>query len=139
MKPDIKVEIQEEWYSIEQCNDNPNKVYVFGDNMKGYGKLGQATIRQMCNSYGIATKRSPTMNDNSFYGDRQDEMDRLFLDIYGLFKCVYESEGLYDTIVLPADGLGTGLSKMPEKSPRLFAWMNETLSLLLNVDYKPRY
>jgi|SaaInlStandDraft_4_1057021.scaffolds.fasta_scaffold54650_1 hypothetical protein len=131
----MNVEVQEEWYSVEQCNENPNKLYVFGDNTHRYGKGGQAMIRDETNSYGIATKRTPSMRPDAFFGDTQVDGDIMISDIKGLME-VFE-EGDYDTIVLPAAGLGTGLSKMPEYSPKLFKALNSSLSQLLNIDYNP--
>lgn len=132
----INVEIQKKWYSIEQCNQNPNKLYVFGDNLKRVGKGGQAMIRDAYNAFGIATKRTPSMDEAAFFSDRPDEAIALFEDIYNLVYTFYNNE-TFDTIVLPADGLGTGLSEMPHRSPRLFEWMNNTLSTVLNIEYNP--
>lgn len=132
----MKIEIQKEWYSIEQCLSNPTKLYVFGDNLMRIGNGGQASIRPAKNTYGIATKRLPSMNDNAFFADREDEAEALLNDIHGLLEEFYQ-EG-YETIVLPHDGLGTGLAKMPQTSPRLYDWLNETLSLLLKIEYNSK-
>lgn len=129
----MKVEIQEEWFSVEQCRLNPNKLYIFGDNMMRKGTGGQACIRHEINSFGIATKRLPSMAPSAFFSDQQDEFESLLTDIFNLYKDA--NINIWHTIVLPKDGLGTGLSKMPEKSPELFKWMNDTLSKLLNVEY----
>ncbi len=94
-------------------------------------------IRDAKNAYGIATKRLPSMNENSFFSDKPDEALVLFDDIYNLLVAAGSFKGV-NTIVLPADGLGTGLSQMPVRSPKLFNWMNDTLSLILNVDYHPK-
>jgi hypothetical protein len=131
----MKVEIQKEWFSIEQCKNNPKKLYVFGDNLIRIGNGGQATIRPAKNTYGIATKRLPSMEEKAFFSDREDEAEALLNDIHGLITEFYE--GGYNTIVLPEDGLGTGLSKMPMTSPRLYDWLNETLSILLKIEYNP--
>ena len=130
----MNIIIQEEWFSVEQCRHNPNRLYVFGDNLIRIGKGGQACIRDEINSYGIATKRTPSMDNQAFFGDRADEAHTLLNDIHGLLQRFYDGE--YETIVLPKDGLGTGLAKMQEKSPELFVWLHETLSLLLDVDYR---
>ena len=47
--------------------DNPNHIFVFGDNLirKGYG--GAAKLRGLPNSYGFVTKKYPNNNDESFY------------------------------------------------------------------------
>lgn len=130
----MNIIIQEEWFSVEQCRHNPNRLYVFGDNLIRIGKGGQACIRDEINSYGIATKRTPSMDNQAFFGDRADEAHALLNDIQGLL--VVCDSGDFDTIVLPGDKLGTGLAKMEEKSPKLFVWLHETLSLLLDVDYR---
>jgi hypothetical protein len=48
-------------------NDNPNHIFVFGDNIirKGYG--GAATLRDHPQSYGFITKRFPNNSDESYY------------------------------------------------------------------------
>ena len=131
----MNIIIQEEWFSVEQCKHNPNRLYVFGDNLIRIGKGGQACIRDEINSYGIATKRTPSMDNQAFFGDRPDEAHALLNDIHGLLV-VFNENLVFDTIVLPGDKLGTGLAKMEEKSPKLFVWLHETLSLLLDVDYR---
>ena len=40
-----RIEIQK-IFSVEDCNNNPNKIYIFGDNLCGVGKGGQAIIRE---------------------------------------------------------------------------------------------
>jgi hypothetical protein len=94
-------------------------------------------IRDVFNSYGIATKRTPSMDEKAFFSDKRDEAQALYEDIYNLLYTFHRFDDVFDTLVLPADGLGTGLSQMPERSPQLFAWMNQTLSHLLDIDYNP--
>jgi hypothetical protein len=132
----MKVEIQKEWYSLEQCKANTNKLYVFGDNAMRIGNGGQAQIRPADNAYGIATKAKPMTDEASYFSDQTDQADIIFLDIKELYD-VYmgDIETEFDTIVFPADGLGTGLSEMPKRSPRLYNWLNETISILFGVDF----
>lgn len=130
----VKVEIQNEWYSVEQCKRNPNKLYVFGDNFLRVGKGGQAIIRGCKNAYGIATKRYPTMKSDAFMSDTPEEANVIFNDIYEMIHGFSGKE--FETLVLPYMKLGTGLSKMPEKSPMLYKWLNDTLSVLFNIDYR---
>ena len=134
----MKVEIQKEWYSVEQCLANPNKLYIFGDNALRVGKGGQAQIRDCENSYGIATKATPSMDKAAFFSDKPDQTEIVFNDIKELYE-FYTSDKKHtiDTIVFPADGLGTGLSEMPTRSPKMFKWIHETISLLFDIDYTP--
>lgn len=114
----MKVEIQEEWYSPKQCQENPNKIYIFGDNSIFKGKAGQANIRNCTNSFGIPTKRFPTMEANAFMRDTPKDYEYINVEFKTLKKIIENK--MYDTIVFPKDGLGTGLAKMPETSPKLF-------------------
>ena len=132
----MNIEIQKEWYSLEQCKSNPNKLYVFGDNALRIGNGGQAQIRPADNTYGIATKLKPSMDEASFFSDETDHADILFADIQELYDFyMNDNDTEIDTIVFPAEGLGTGLSQMPERSPRLYEWMNETISILFGVEF----
>ena len=133
----MNIEIQDEWYTVEQCRQNPNKLFVYGDNMIRLGKGGQAIIRDEPNAHGIATKRLPSSNTDSFFSDKTDEAYVILndvLDLLSLSRTEYEN---FDTIVLPAAGLGTGLSEMPKRSPKLFKWLHETISVLTGVKYTP--
>ena len=129
----MTVEIQDEWYSLKQCSENRNKLFVFGDNTIGIGEAGQASIRTAENSIGLATKILPSNSPDAYFQDNEkcqqivmDELDKIIL--------ICES-GKYDTIVFPSDGLGTGLSMMPKKAPELFKWMNAQISKTFNIPY----
>lgn len=56
--------------------NNPNYIFVFGDNLqrKGYG--GAAKLRDEPNTYGFITKKAPNNNDGSFY--RSEEYKEKF-------------------------------------------------------------
>lgn len=131
----MNIEIQKEWFSLKQCLENPNKLYVFGDNMIRRGKGGQASIRDAKNSIGLATKRLPSMSMDSFFSDREDEFCIVEEDIDKILSEM-QKDLRYDTLVLPFDGLGTGLSQMPEKSPELFEHMVIIIEGKLNIDYR---
>lgn len=47
--------------------ENPNYIFVFGDNKKRIGKKGAAKLRDMPNSYGFITKKAPNNRKESFY------------------------------------------------------------------------
>ena len=126
----MKVIVQTEWFSLEQCAENPNNLYVFGDNLQRKGTGGQATIRFASNSFGIVTKRKPNNNPDAFFSDKSDEEKQLAEDVNNLIETIKNST-VYDTVVLPADGLGTGLSEMPTRSPFLFKWLSKTLASLI--------
>ena len=120
----ITIEVQSDWYSIEQCNANPNKLYIFGDNASRFGKRGQAQIRDCQNSYGIATKMHPSNDTASYFSDSVKNTVMLS-DIDNLVRSISSSG--FTTIVFPKDGLGTGLSELPTRAPKMFAKLLEVL------------
>ena len=83
-----KTEIQD-YFTEEDCNNNPNKLYIFGDNMTYTGTGGQAIIRYCTNSYGIPTKRLPSMSDNAFFSDKQDEINKV-MEHLGYLNVIYQ-------------------------------------------------
>jgi hypothetical protein len=111
-----------ERYSVELCRQNPSKIYVYGDNLAGYGTAGQACIRKEPNTYGVPTKRYPSMVEGSFFKDSSCEQEHVLKALRELYKLSAQH-----TLVFPKNGLGTGLSKMPEKSPLIYAEMCEIL------------
>ena len=131
MKTTSKIIVLEEWYTPEMCQKNPDAIFVFGDNMVGHGKGGQAIIRDEPNAFGIPTKVAPDNHWSSFMKDRIEEIDAVRVAILKLMELRDQGK----TIIFPADGLGTGLAKMGEKSPVLYKWMNEVLYTQFGVEY----
>ena len=121
--------------SIKLCRENPNDIFVFGDNLIGEGKGGQAIIRDEPNAFGIPTKRLPSMRPNAFFGDRRDEASSLFA-LLNILAELKNTNG-NGRIVFPSAGLGTGLAKMEEKSPKLYKAMNEFIKENFGVEFKP--
>lgn len=118
----MKVEY-EATFSPLRCEKNPNKIYVFGDNLLGRGYAGQAAIRGEVNAFGIPTKRYPNTQRSAYFSDQPDEMDavrKALRELYILGKKQY-------TIVFPTKGIGTGMARMKEHSPKIYSEMCEIL------------
>lgn len=135
MQKQIFVEIDAHWFSVEKCETNPNKLYIFGDNLMRVGMAGQAQIRKCYNATGIATKRMPTMEDKAFFNDNdfenlKNELNREIVKIKGRLQ----NDKNFDTIVFPVDGLGTGLSQLPEKAPKLYKYLCTLLRDEFNIE-----
>lgn len=97
---------------------NPARLYVFGDNEARRGMGGQAgACRGEPNAVGVATKRAPSMAESAMWSDA--DFDRcaaiIDADMAPLFKHA-RNGGL---VVFPAAGIGTGLSQLPQRAPRL--------------------
>lgn len=97
---------------------NPEKIFLFGDNLIGIGYGGQAKeMRGEPNAIGIPTKKKPSMSPDSFFTD--DEYESNIIAIGKAFNRIPDN----CTVVLPQAGLGTGLAKLPEKAPKTFAYL----------------
>jgi hypothetical protein len=108
--------------TVRKCQEFPGFVFVFGDNLAGYGTAGQACIRNEPNAFGIPTKRYPSMAPGSFFTDKDCEREHVLSALRELYTL-----GKRRTIVFPQNGIGTGMAKMPVSSPKLFAEMNDIL------------
>ena len=126
-----KIILQKEWYTVEQCKNNPNNLYIFGDNTLRIGKAGQAIIRDCKNSFGIATKINPGMKINDFMKDDIQSLKIIKQDILGLIK-ISKS---YNNIIFPYSGLGRGLSDMPNKCPLLYEILKDKLHIYFGIKY----
>ena len=123
----INVVVQEAWYNIEQCKANPRSIYVFGDNLLRVGEAGQASIRSCNNAIGIATKKKPSMLKSSFFSDKEyDKLEPFLKKEIDKIVSIMFSVNL-DTLVFPIDGLGTGLSKLPQMAPKVFLALSALL------------
>ena len=113
---------------------NPNKLFVFGDNMLRYGNGGQAVIRDFPNTFGIVTKRAPRTSKTAYFSDADDEMDTMLQDIRKLYlisKC-----NVFTHIVFPTKGIGTGRAHMKSKSPILYKMMKNKLATYFNYTFE---
>lgn len=119
----------ENWYSIDLVETNPTHLFVFGDNLLGIGKGGQAVIRDCANSYGVPTKRKPSMTPDSFFENTDECVEYIDNSLDGLVE-LYD-EGM--NLVFPRDGLGTGLSDLHHKAPRVYIHLCTQLELLFGI------
>lgn len=92
--------VTEEW-----LRENPNHIFVFGDNLDRKGKGGGAKLRDVPNTYGFITKKHPNNNDKSFY-DRTEYVHVLQSE---LKKLLYHMEDNLDKTYMISQ-LGNGLA-----------------------------
>lgn len=126
----MRIEV-EAIFSVELAQRHQDKIFVFGDNLAQRGRGGQAIIRFEPNTFGVPTKRSPRMDDDAFFSDREDERQALIAALRKLYRL-----GESHTLVFPKAGLGTGLAQMERRSPELFALMGAILSEHFGFDQR---
>lgn len=123
--------IRQKWIIREDLKSNRERVYVFGDNMIRIGYGGQAkSMRGEPNAYGIPTKWMPDDSDDSFFCDDDFDDPSVTFAISGAFVHLAEVLNNGYDVVIPTDGLGTGLSKLSEKAPLIAKFIDEQIAKL---------
>lgn len=125
MKRNDKVVLMD-MYDKCKCDEYKTYLFVYGDNDKKIGCKGQSIIRNMTNSIGIPTKKSPTLKLESFYTDDEYE-DNVRKINEAIGKVMIRSKE-YEKIVFPRDGLGTGLAQLPKRAPKTYEYLRSQLN-----------
>jgi hypothetical protein len=109
----------------EDLQANPHVGYLFGDNLQREGLGGQAKeMRGEPNAIGVPTKRAPHMGDTAFLTDRE-----YFDNISDIDKALEKCNN-YEVIVIPLDGIGTGLAQLQTRAPRTYKYLQFKLNNL---------
>ena len=126
--------IQKEWYTRQQIRDNPDTLYVWGDNLARVGgannpKSGQAfACRDEPNAIGIPTKKEPSMGEHAFFSDADFDLVRPIIDSAFLKLATHLHKG--GTVVWPADGIGTGRAELEKRAPRIWRFLENNRNSL---------
>lgn len=136
---DSNVELFKGFWTRNEVAEQTDKVFLFGDNtddriVKYVPSSTQAVIRGLPNAIGIDTKNNRKENENSYLND--SDFDRFKLQVDNAIKQAKETG---KTIVIPADGIGTGKAMLQEKAPKLFAYLEQQLDLLKKDSFFPKY
>lgn len=117
--------IEQSEITRQDLRSNPDKVYLFGDNLERKGLGGQAkSMRGEPNAIGIPTKKKPSMTGDSFMSDADYDSNIKAID--EAFARIPQGK----TIVIPKAGIGTGLAKLQEKAPKTFEYLQNKLNSL---------
>lgn len=111
--------------NIELCRKYPDYTFVFGDNLLGYGKAGQAQIRDEVNALGIPTKRMPSMQFDAFFKDTSLQDWDAVIKQLAVVDTLLSSKS---TVIFPKHGLGTGLAKLPLKAPNIHNFITSSIA-----------
>ena len=114
----------------QDLQQNPDTLYLFGDNEERRGLGGQAIqMRGEPNAVGVRTKRRPRLEEGDFWTD----------ETYAA-NCQMITEDLVPVkqhlatggnVVVPEDGLGTGLAQLQERAPQTYAFLQAALNDLV--------
>lgn len=107
----------------------PTYIYLFGDNMDRVGMGGQAySMRGEPNSFGVPTKWKPDSRESSYFSD--DDFPAVNNAINFPYNLAFAWLLLGGTVVVPADGIGTGLAELPTRAPEIYRYTKFLLDLL---------
>ncbi len=117
------------WITREIVQANPDKIFLFGDNLQRVGMGGQAgAMRGEPNAVGIPTKKTPSGDEAAFFND-----DEVVENCEAIEEALQQLSWIAtDTVVIPADGLGTGLAELDKRAPQTFAYLEQRLADLEN-------
>lgn len=128
---------RQKWIERADLKNNPDVVFLFGDNTERKGMGGQAgAMRGEPNAIGIATKWTPTSGTNAYFSDG-DYKDACFV-ISKDFRPAFAARDRGQLVVVPADGLGTGLSELPQRAPRVNKHL-EWMLMMLETNKQPAW
>jgi hypothetical protein len=112
--------VYKDWITRDFIRANPEAVFVFGDNVDRKGLGGQAReMRGEPNTIGIATKWYPSMEEQDFFSDEKSvkmSIRIIFADLTKVTDALSDGK----TVYVPSAGLGTGLSQLPTRAPKLY-------------------
>ena len=112
----------------EMIRSDRNTLFVFGDNMEGRGLGGQAAaMRGEPNSVGVPTKWAPERKAAAYFTD-DDRMNRdVWHAIHEAFSRMRVALNSGRNVVIPSDGLGTGLAELPKRAPKLHSMIEAAI------------
>ena len=115
----------------EDLRNNPNIFYLFGDNDIRMGRGGQAKeMRGEPNAIGIRVKKAPLIGD-VYYSDSEfkENTRKINEDLNEVRKQLDYGK----IIVIPSDGIGTGLALLKYKAPKTLLYLVNSLLNLREV------
>ena len=123
-----KIIIFDGFWKVSDVEKYPNALFIYGDNDAGIGKKGQAVIRGLPNTAGIPTKKYPSNHPKSFYTDEEYLINKQ--RIRNAINNIIERSMDYKYVVLPEDGFGTGLAKLPTMASKTYQFLVKEIEKL---------
>ncbi len=116
-----------------EANAKANVMYLFGDNARRQGYGGQAgEMRDAPNCVGIATKWAPGVRPQDYFDDKDyDDIVKLIDEDLKPAVMALEHGA---TVIIPLDGLGTGLSELPVRAPRVNFYLKGRIHALTKIN-----
>ena len=126
--------IRPNFITREFMRANPEWLFVFGDNECRVGFGGQAKeMRGEPNVIGVRTKRAPGIEPLAYWSDDEfrENIKMVADDFLLILRRVIEDPKI--TVAIPADGLGTGMSQLPERAPKTLVFIESMILTVANT------
>jgi len=124
--------VKQKWITRDDLKRNPDHLFAFGDNMARRGLGGQAKeMRGEPNAVGVPTKWEPTMYPSGFFSEA--DLEKVKPSIDKAFEQLRAHLARGGTVVLPRDGLGTGLAALDGRAPSIVALIQAHIEALDTV------
>lgn len=130
-----RVEIHQGYWIRKEVESQTNKVFLFGDNTDDrvnthyVPTVTQAVIRGLDNAIGIDTKKNRGTSESSYFTDADFDIFKAQVD-----EAIQRAINSGKTIVIPADGIGTGKAELDKRAPKLFAYLQQRLDELKKLN-----
>jgi hypothetical protein len=126
-----KIRVYPRFWTLDDVSRHPECLFVYGDNDIHQGKGGQAIIRDLPNAIGVPTKKYPSNDPSSFYTDAELELNKI--KIRNAFNLIIDRSKYYKYVILPSNGLGTGLADLPRSAPQTYQYLVASLKKLQTI------
>lgn len=127
-----EIKIFNGYWSVDDVKSSPENLFIFGDNDLRIGLGGQAVIRNLANTYGLRTKKRPSITEDSYYSDNEYEFNTQKI-LQDILQIKFEQLSGF-RIVLSSGGYGTGLSMLKEKAPKTYEFLVKSLRSFFGYD-----
>jgi hypothetical protein len=124
----------ETWFERESVEawTAAGALVAFGDNLQRRGRGGvAAACRGIDGTVGIPTKHAPSMKHDAFFRDA--DFARVRPSIDAAFNRLEAGLREGRTIYWPSGGIGTGLSRLSETAPHIWAYLEARRVTLLSM------
>ena len=121
------------FWTISDTKTYSNYLFIFGDNDLKQGKKGQSIIRDQPNTIGIPTKKKPSSYKSSYYYDTEYEENSKKIDIAFEEIIIKIRNGKYKGIILPENGIGTGLAKLQINAKNTLKYIENKILELIKI------
>jgi hypothetical protein len=126
--------IRQAYISRADLQANPQSIFLFGDNMQKTGLAGQAAaMRGEPNACGVPTKWRPSRHPTAYFTDASFAVPEVRFCIDEAFNRAEYWLARDCDVVIPADGLGTGLADLPTRAPKIHAYIESRIQALCNL------